>query len=88
MFRLAFFAALLATSPAVAMDHAACVKLQMDAYEAKAALWETSQRLRNARIDGTDQRETAKIAQDEAMAARFSVNDYIQRLSDLCETLR
>lgn len=88
MFRTIFIAAIIGSTPAVAMDHATCVKLQVEAYEAKDALWEISQALRNARIDGDEEKEAAELATEEAMAARFSVNDYIQRLSDFCETLR
>ena len=88
MFRISLIAALVCSTPAVAMDHATCVKLQVEAYEAKDALWKTSQALRNARVQGAEEKDAAKLAQEEAMSARFSVNDYIQRLSDFCESLR
>lgn len=74
--------------PALAFDHGGCVGLLADAYEAKDQMWQTAQALRDEALDTEKTASAAKAAQNEAFSANFAVNAYIQKLADLCESLR
>ncbi len=88
MFRAAILAFSLTASPVFAMDHAACIKLVSEAYEAKDRGWATSQTIRQSSIQTEKGRAAAEEATKKAFGASIKAQEYINALSDLCEALR
>lgn len=70
------------------MNHAECVGLISDAYEAKDGIWQTAEAVMNSTLDSADAKLAAEAANSEAIGARLAAQKYINALADLCEALR